>query len=272
MKGSMETGELRRAHPREIRQLIREGKCRVRTVGLAQAYVQANLAVVPEELALQFFTFCHRNPRPCPVLEVTEPGMTDLTYLAQGVDLRTDLGKYRVFERGECIAEVDNVVDYWQDDLVAFLLGCSLSFDWVLDKAGIRARWLEAGCTGCAYVSSVLCTPAGIFYGPMVVSMRPIRRDQVVRAVQITSRYPAAHGAPVHIGDPAQMGIIDLGKPDYGAPGPETRVDADEVPVFWGCGVTPQEVALHAKPKLMITHLAGHMFISDRRIEELAVL
>ncbi len=268
----MEREELRHAHPKDIRRLIREGKWREQTAGVAEGYVQANLAVVPEELALQFFTFCQRNPRPCPVLEVTEPGITDLTYLAQGVDLRTDLGKYRVFEEGECIAEVENIADYWEDNLVAFLLGCGLSFDWVLDKAGIRAKWLEPGSTGRAYVSSIPCNTAGVFHGPMVVSMRPIRRDEIVRAVQITSRYPAVHGAPVHIGDPAQIGILDLEKLDYGAPSPATRVDADEVPVFWGCGVTPQEVALRAKPRLMITHLAGHMLISDRRIEDLAVL
>jgi uncharacterized protein YcsI (UPF0317 family) len=267
----MKREQLRYAHPRDIRRLIREGKWREQTAGVAEGYVQANLAVLPEELALQFFTFCQRNPRPCPVLEVTEPGMTDLTYLAQGVDLRTDLGKYRVFEGGECIAEVDNVVDYWADDLVAFLLGCSLSFDWVLVNAGIGAKWLEPGCTGCAYASSIPCNPAGIFHGPMVVSMRPIRREQIVRAVQITSRYPAVHGPPVHIGDPAQIGILDLEKPDYGTPSPATRVDADEVPVFWGCGVTPQAAALHAKPRLMITHLGGYMFISDTKIEELAI-
>jgi uncharacterized protein YcsI (UPF0317 family) len=268
----MEREDLRHAHPQDIRRLIREGKWRQQTAGLAEGYVQANLAVVPEDLALQFFTFCQRNPRPCPVLEVTEPGMTDLTYLTQAVDLRTDLGKYRVFAQGECIAEPDNVVDYWRGDLVAFLLGCSLSFDWVLANAGIRAKWLEPGSTGCAYVSSIACQAAGIFHGPMVVSMRPVRRDQIVRAVQITSLYPAVHGPPVHIGDPAQIGILDLEKPDYGAPSPATRVDADEMPLFWGCGVTTQEVALHAKARLMITHLAGHMFISDRRIEDLAVL
>lgn len=263
--------ELRHAHPRDIRRAIRAGEWRERTVTVAEGYVQANLAVVPQELALQFFTFCQRNPRPCPILEVTEPGVTELTYLAEGVDLRTDLPMYRVFERGECVAEVDNVVDYWADDLVAFLLGCSCSFDWALVKAGIRVKTLEPGCTGCGYVSSIPCNPAGIFHGPMVVTMRPIRRDQVARAIQVTSNYPAVHGAPVHIGDPAQIGILDLEKP-IGPLNPATRVDSDEVPVFWGCGVTPQAVALHAKPRLMITHLPGHMFISDRRIEELGIL
>lgn len=268
----MDRGELRHAHPRDIRPLIREGKWQEHTIGLAEGYVQANLVVVPEELALQFFTFCQRNPRPCPVLEVTEPGVTTLRRLAEGVDLRTDLPQYRVFEEGECVAEVDQVVDYWDDNLVAFLLGCSASFDWALVNANIRVKILEPGGSPFAYTSSIPCKPAGIFGGPMVLSMRPIRRDQVVRAVQVTSRHPAMHGPPVHIGDPAQIGISDLEKPDIGPSNPATRVGDDEVPVFWGCGATPQAVALEAKPRFMITHLGGHMFISDRKVEEMAVL
>lgn len=268
----MKREELRHAHPRDIRRLIREGKWQEHTIGLAEGYVQANLVVVPEELALEFFTFCQRNPRPCPVLEVTEAGVTELAYLAEAVDLRTDLPKYRVFEGGECVAEADNVVDYWDDNLVAFLLGCSASFDWALVNANIRVKILEPGCSPFAYTSSIPCRPAGIFHGPMVVSMRPIRRDDVVRAVQVTSRHPAMHGAPVHIGDPAQIGVVDLEKPDIGPPNPATRVENDEVPLFWGCGATPQAVALQAKPSFMITHLGGHMFITDRKVEEVAVL
>jgi uncharacterized protein YcsI (UPF0317 family) len=264
----MNREELKNIRPSALRALIREERWRSHTIGLAEGYVQANLVILPRHMAFDFLVFCQRNPKPCPVLEVTEPGIAQLSYLAKDADLRTDLPMYRVFQEGECVAEVDNVTDLWRDDLVAFLLGCSATFEYSLISANIRLRHIEAGKIPPVYVSGIQCNPAGAFSGPMVVSMRPIRYDQVAQAVLVTSRYPAAHGAPVHIGDPGAIGIFDLEKVIFGE---SIEIRKDETPVFWACGVTPQFVALQAKPDLMITHLAGHMFVTDLLADEIAV-
>ena len=255
--------------PVELRELIRSGKWDRLTSGLAPGFVQANLVVLPKDLAFDFVLFCQRNPKPCPLLEVVEAGSAEPRQYAPGADLRTDLPKYRVFQEGELVAEVEEVHEFWREDLVSFLIGCSFTFESALIKAGIPLPHWEKGNNVSMYITNQELKHAGLFHGPMVVSMRSIHHTQVVRAVQVTSRFPSVHGAPVHIGDPSAIGIKDLDRLDYGDP---VEIREGEVPVFWGCGVTPQAVALSSKPSFMITHSPGHMFITDIRDEELAVL
>ncbi|HEU0021375.1 MAG TPA: putative hydro-lyase [Dehalococcoidia bacterium] len=256
-------------NPAELRGLIRTGQWRGVTAGVSPRYVQANLAILPRELAFDFLLFCQRNPRPCPLLEVMEAGRVEPALTAPGADIRTDVPGYRIYEYGKLTAEVSTLVDHWRDDLVSFLLGCSFSFESALADAGIPLRHQEMSCNVPMYITSIPTTPAGAFSGPMVVSMRPIKREQMVRAVQVTSRFPATHGAPVHLGDPAAIGIRDINRPDFGDP---VEIRSGEEPVFWACGVTPQAVALNSKPSLMITHAPGHMFITDQRDADYAVL
>ncbi len=256
------------ASPVELRELIRRGELVRPTGGLAPNHVQVNLAILPRDLAFDFMLFCQRNPTPCPLLEVVEAGSSEPKRMAPGADLRTDLGKYRVYENGEVVAEVEDISDYWRDDLVSFLLGCSFSFESALIRAGISLPHIEQGTNVSMYITSVQTEPAGVFSGPMVVSMRSVPREKVVRAVQVTSRFPAVHGAPVHVGDPSALGIKDVSIPDLGDP---TEIKEGDVPVFWGCGVTPQAVAMNSKPSLMITHSPGYMFITDWLDEDLAV-
>ncbi len=256
-------------HPREIRAEIRSGKLSGVTAGLARGFVQANLAVLPQEQAYDFLLFCQRNPRPCPLLEVTDPGSPAPAGVAAGADLRTDLPRYRIYKDGRLADEVTDATPYWRDDLVAFLIGCSFTFEWALLDAGIRLWHLEHGKNVAMWRTSTACRPAGRFHGPMVVSMRPIRAGDLPKAITVTARFPNAHGAPVHVGDPAALGIQDLGRPDWGDPQP---VEPGDIPVFWACGVTPQAVALASKPPFMITHSPGHMFITDVPNSALAVL
>ena len=256
-------------NPQEVRALIREGKWTRPTAGLTLGYAQANLVVLPKEWAFEFLLFCQRNPKPCPVLDITDVGSPHPVRVAQKADLRTDLPKYRIYCYGKLDAEVTEITDYWQDDMVAFLLGCSYTFEAALLAAGVPVRHIEEGRNVPMYITNIECTPAGRFRGPMVVSMRPIPSRQVVKAVEVTARFPKAHGAPVHIGDPATIGIEDLARPDFGD---AVTVKEGEIPLFWACGVTPQVAAREAKPELMITHAPGHMFITDLRDEELASL
>jgi len=258
----------RNATPPEVRALIREGKWRKPTAGLALGYVQVNLVILPRELAYDFLLFAQRNPKPCPVIEVTDSGSPGPKLTAPGADLRTDVPKYRIYRDGKLDREVTDLRDVWTSDLVAFLLGCSFTFEAGLLQAGIPVRHIEEGKNVPMFVTSIPCTPAGAFNGPLVVTMRPIPAPLVPRAVQISGRFPAVHGAPVHVGDPAALGIRDLGKPDFGD---AVTIRPGEVPVFWACGVTPQAVAMQAKPPLMITHAPGHMFVTDLRDEALAV-
>lgn len=251
-----------------VRTLIRKGEWTGPTVELARGFAQAGLAIVPERYALSFFTFCQRNPKPCSVLDVTEIGDPTPKLLAPRADVRTDLPKYRVFSHGKLVAEPTDIRSYWRDDSVAFLLGCSLTFETTLVTAGVPIRHLEEGKEPPIYVTNVPCTRAGPFGGPLVVSMRPIPHDMATKAVQITSRYPYTHGAPVHIGDPALIGIRDLGRPDFGQ---AVAVRPTDVPMFWACTVTPQAVAVEAKLELLITHAPNHMFITDRRHEDFTV-
>jgi len=247
-------------HPREIRQDIRNGKLTGITAGLGQNYVQANLAVLPKDQAYDFLLFCQRNPRPCPLLEVTDVGSPEPVGVAPGADLRTDIPRYRIYKDGVLADEVTDATPYWRDDLVAFLLGCSFTFEWALLDAGIRLWHVEQGKNVAMWRTSTPCRPAGVFHGPMVVSMRPIAAAQLAKAVTASARFPGAHGAPVHVGDPAAIGITDIARPDWGDPQEFARGD---VPVFWACGVTPQAVALASRPPFMITHSPGHMFITD---------
>jgi uncharacterized protein YcsI (UPF0317 family) len=253
----------------EVRQRIRSNLWRGVTSGVAPGYVQANLAILPRDLAFDFLLFCQRNPKPCPLLEVIEPGRTEPVLTTPGADIRTDAAGYRIYENGQLSAELDTLADYWRDDLVSFLLGCSFSFETAMVDAGIPLRHQQLGTNVAMYITNIETASAGAFSGPMVVSMRPIKREQVVRAVQVTSRFPATHGAPVHIGSPEDIGIKDLSSPDFGD---QVEILPDEEPVFWACGVTPQAVALKCKPPLMITHAPGKMFVTDQRDADYAVL
>jgi uncharacterized protein YcsI (UPF0317 family) len=248
----------------EVRRLARSGEWTGPTCGLAPDLLQANLVVLPQDWAFEFLLFCQRNPKPCPVLEVTDPGDPEPRHLAPGADLRTDLPRYRVYQHGELAAEPTEIVRWWRDDLVAFLLGCSFSFEQAMLRAGLPVRHIEQQRNVPMYRTNIACRPAGRIHGPLVVSMRPLRPDQLVRAIEITSRYPEAHGSPVHFGDPAAIGIADLSCPDYGE---AVTVRDGELPVFWACGVTPQAAIVEAKPPLAITHSPGCMFVTDWPIE-----
>jgi uncharacterized protein YcsI (UPF0317 family) len=255
--------------PREIRKDIRAGTYTGITAGLGPGHVQANLAVLPRDLAYDFLLFCQRNPRPCPLIEVTDVGSPEPVGVAPGADLRTDLPRYRIYKDGALADEVTDVTAYWRDDLVAFLLGCSFTFEWALLEAGIRLWHVEHGRNVAMWRTGIACRPAGAFHGPMVVSMRPIAAADLARTVTASARFPGAHGAPIHIGDPAAIGIADLAKPDWGDP---QEFRSGDVPVFWACGVTPQAVALASRPPFMITHSPGHMFITDLPNAALAAL
>ena len=254
--------------PQEVRALIRRAEFTRPTAGLAPGFAQANLVILKKELAYDFLLFCQRNPKPCPVLEVTDAGSPEAVLVAPGSDLRTDIPRYRVFRNGELVDEPLHIKDYWQDDFVSFLLGCSFSFESALLEAGLEVRHITEDCNVPMYITDVECKPAGVFSGPMVVSMRPFKAQDVVKAVQITSRFPAVHGAPVHIGDPSAIGIKDINSPDMGDP---VTIKPGEIPVFWACGVTPQAAIMRVKPELVITHSPGHMFIADIKDSELAV-
>ena len=256
-----------RMTPEEFRQMVRQGKWKDPTSGVCSGYAQANLAIVPQEVAFEFLLFCFRNSQPCPVIDVTEPGDPCPRGVAPGADLRTDLPRYRVFIEGELVDEPTDIRKYWRDDLVGFLIGCSYSFEWALKAASIQFRLMGA------FTSSLSCFSVGRFQGPMAVTVRLFKGTaDAVRAIQISSRMPAVHGAPVHIGDTKSIGISDLCQADlFPHPGisPQTP---EEVPVVWGCGITPQLVALKAKLPLMITHFGGHMFVTDKPVDALAVV
>lgn len=268
-KESISSEVLLAMKPREFRDLVRRGEWTEGTEGeICRNYVQANLVAIPKEYAFEFLLFCHRNPQPCPVIDVTDPGDPHPKLMAPEADLRTDIPQYRVFKGGKVIAEPTDVKDYWRDDLVAFLLGCSYSFDWALIAASVQYRFLGA------YSTNIQCIPAGRFHGSMLVSCRSMKRGyDAVRAIQISSRHLPSHGPPVHIGDHALIGIKDIRHPDIFAPlGVVTPPEPDEVAMYWGTGITPQTVAMESKIPFMITHYPSHMFITDRLSEETAIL
>ncbi len=253
--------------PRHVRSVIRQGFWSSHTSGLAHGHVQGNLVILPEVLAGDFLRFCQRNPKPCPALAVSEPGQFTLPTLGEDIDVRSDLPQYRIWRHGEMVREVGDIGDLWRDDLVTFVLGCSFSFEAALQEAGISLRHINEGKNVAMYRTSIATEAAGPFGGAMVVSMRPMRAADVIRAVQVTSRYPNVHGAPVHIGDPALIGVADIGKPDYGD---AVALLPDEIPVFWACGVTPQSAILNAQPAFCITHAPGCMLVTDLFNHQLA--
>ena len=260
---------MRNLTPESFREQVRSGAYTGPTAGVCDGFVQANLAILPKEDAFEFLLFCQRNPKSCPLIDVTDIGLPIPAASAPGADLRTDIPKYRVYRNGELTDEPADLNEYWMDDMVAFLIGCSFTFEEALIRNGIPMRHHEEGVNVPMYRTSVETVPAGKFSGPMVVSMRPMGAGDVVRAVQVTSRFPSVHGAPVHIGTPEEIGIRDIAKPDFGD---AVTVREGETPVFWACGVTPQSVAMHTKPSLMITHAPGHMFVTDLKSEQLGVI
>ncbi len=259
---------LRHAAPHEVRQAARTGELRGPTADLAPGFVQANLVVLPLALAADFTLYCLRNPKPCPLLAVGEAGNPSLPALGKDLDVRSDLPRYRVFKHGHLAEETTDVQKYWRADMVSFLIGCSFSFEGALLEAGLSLRHIEQGSNVPMYRTHIPTAPAGAFKGPLVVSMRPFTPADAIRAVQVTSRFPSMHGGPVHFGDPQQIGIRELATPDYGD---AVRIRAGEVPVFWACGVTPQEAIAQAKPEICITHAPGHMLVTDVRNSQYAI-
>ncbi|AOT72107.1 putative hydro-lyase [Geosporobacter ferrireducens] len=253
--------------PHEVRQMIRKGELERPTAGMCRGYAQGNLVILPKNLAYDFLLFTYRNRKACPVLEVTDMGDREFRQVAPGSDIAKDIPKYRVYKKGELLGEYREIQSFWREDFVSFLLGCSFTFESALMEAGIEVRHIQAGSNVPMYITNIACRPAGVFAGPTVVSMRPISNDKIVQAVQITSKYPSVHGAPIHIGNPGDIGIKDIHKPDFGDP---VEIRPNEVPVFWACGVTPQAVAMKTKPEIIITHSPGHMFITDIRNHQLA--
>ena len=239
---------------------IRAGRHATHTSGLADDHVQGNLVILPQALANDFLRFCQRNPKPCPVLAVSEPGDPMLPTLGHDIDIRSDVPRYRVWRRGELVDEVTDIGTLWRDDLVSFVIGCSFSFEQALLEAGVPLRHVAQNRNVAMYRTNIPTVAAGPFHGPMVVSMRPLKAADAIRAVQVTSRFPSVHGAPVHLGDPAQIGIADITRPDYGD---AVDVMPDELPVFWACGVTPQAAITQARPEFCITHSPGAMLITD---------
>ena len=252
----------------DARSRIRSGEWTGATSGMAPDQVQGNVVILPRELATDFLRFCQLNPKPCPLIGVSEPGDPRLPALGEDLDIRSDVPRYRVFQDGRCVDEPIDVKRWWREDLVSFVLGCSLSFEQALLAGGLRVKHVESGTAVPMFRTSLATKPAGPFRGPMVVSMRPYAPADAIRAIQITSRFPTMHGAPVHIGMPEAIGVRDLARPDYGAP---VEVGAGELPVFWACGVTPQAVVEAAKLPFCITHYPGAMLITDLRNAEISV-
>ena len=246
--------------PQEARQAIRSGQAFSTTAGLAPGYTQGNLAILRKELALDFMRYCQRNPKPCPLVGVSETGNPYLPTLGHDLDIRTDIASYNVYRNGELTDTVSDITDLWQDDFVAFIIGCSFSFEQALVSEGVALRHLDENLTVSMWRTNIETLPAGPFGGGMVVSMRPLVAEKAIRAVEVTSRFPHTHGSPVHLGNPALIGIKDINTPDWGDP---QRIEPDEIPVFWGCGVTPQNAIRQAKPDICITHTPGSMLITD---------
>jgi len=254
--------------PTRLREQIRTGKWTQPTSGAAAGFVQANLVILPAEEAFNFLLFCVRNPKPCPILDVLEPGVVE-PRIGSDADLRTDLPRYQLFENAKLVSEVDDVTPVFDNDMVSFLLGCSFSFEKAMLTAGLPIRNIEEDKNVSMYITNQACIPAGPFSSQLVVSMRPMTPAQAVRAVQITTRFHLTHGAPIHMGDPGEIGITDLSKPDFGDP---VTIKPGEIPVFWACGVTSQLAATSVPLRRVITHAPGYMFVSDVKDEDMTVL
>lgn len=246
--------------PLQLRHKIRSGQHRLPTAGFCGDYAQANLAIIPQSHADAFLRFCQRNPKACPLLAVSEPGDWSVPALGVDIDMRTDVPAYYIYRDGEFAGQTHSLGELWRDDLVTFAIGCSFSFEDMLMKAGIPLRHVEQEKNVAMYRTTIPNQAADPFGGNMVVSMRPMKARDAIRAIQITSRFPAIHGAPVHLGNPAEIGIADLSRPDFGE---AVEIMADELPVFWACGVTPQDAIRSARLPLVITHSPGHMLVTD---------
>ncbi|MBQ0832745.1 putative hydro-lyase [Marinobacter sp.] len=255
--------------PEDVRLAARHGSLVGSTAGMAKGFVQVNLVILPEEQANGFLRFCQANPKPCPVLAVSEPGARQCDVLGEDLDIARDVPSYRVYRNGKLDDTLTDVSEVWRDDLVTFALGCSFSFEHALLQNGVPVRHIEEGRNVPMYKTSIPLRPAGGFSGNMVVSMRPFRAAAAIRAVQITTRFPQTHGAPVHLGDPSLIGIENLGSPDYGD---AVSVAGDEIPVFWACGVTPQQVLMDSGVEFAITHTPGHMLVTDIPESQVALL
>ncbi|MDB5824039.1 MAG: hypothetical protein JWR21_2743 [Herminiimonas sp.] len=253
------TNQIENLSSAEVRALCRSGAFTGATSGLAKGRVQANMMIVPREDAFDFLLFCQRNPKPCPLVEVLDPGQFE-PRCAIGADLRSDLPGYRIYENGVLAKEVEDLREYWRNDLVSFLIGCSFSFEGALMAGGIPLRHVDTGVNVAMYKTNIPCQPAGLFSGNMVVSMRPVKSRDVAKAVEISGRFPQVHGAPVHIGHPEVIGIMDLARPEFGDAVP---LMPDELPVFWACGVTPQYIAEQSRLPFCITHAPGKMLVTD---------
>lgn len=247
-----------------IRERIRSGEHQGTTSGISGDKVQANVVILPRKYAFDFLLFAMRNKKAVPIIEVLEDGRYESVY-AKGSDVRTDVPKYNIYRYGELIETVDEVESYWQDDFVTFLIGCSFTFEQAIMDGGIDIKHIKEGKNVAMYKTDIPAEPAGLFHGQAVVSMRPFKKEDIDDVIAITERFPDMHGGPVHVGEPGEIGIANMKDPDYGE---AIDIADDEVPVFWACGVTPQNVALNAKPEIMITHLPGHMFITDINNEE----
>ncbi|CCN38528.1 conserved hypothetical protein [Vibrio nigripulchritudo SO65] len=257
------------AQAAEVRKQIRIGKFNQPTSGVASGLVQGNIVILPQEWANDFLRYCQNNPVACPLIAVSQPGYPLLNTLGEDIDIRTDVPEFNVFRHGKLTETVTDINSLWQSDFVTFVLGCSFSFEDALERAGLTVRNIESNTNVSMYRTNIETTASGRFHGNMVVSMRPFLAADAIRAIQVTSRLPKAHGAPVHIGDPKLIGIDDLSKPDFGD---AAEVHPHELPVFWACGVTPQVAIAHAKPPIAITHVPGKMLITDCLNDELAVL
>jgi len=260
--------ELRAMPPEQFRAIVRRGEWTDVTADASQNYGQANMIALPKEYAFEFMLFCHHNPRPCYIIDVTEPGDPHPRLVAPEADLRTDLPQYRIWKDGELIEEPHDATDYWRDDLVTFLIGCSWGFVWALEAAKATFRSLGD------YTTNIKLNPVGRLHGNMVCSCRAFpTAEKAVRAIQITTRHTAFHGPPVHIGDPTLIGIDHIGKPDAFIPPWSTEPpEPHETVMFWGCGITPQNVVMQSKIPYAVTHHPGHMFVIDKLVEEMAFM
>ena len=257
---ALSLSDLRALSNDALRREIRAGRHRSHTAGLGAGYLQTNVVILPEPFALDFMRYCQRNPKPCPLVGVSDTGDPMMRTLGADIDIRTDVPAYNIYRDGQLDGSATDIGDLWDETMVAFALGCSFTFEAALAEAGIPVWHVDHDTTVPMFRSSLPTVPAGPFRGPMVVSMRAIDAGAVDRAIEISRRFPLAHGAPVHVGDPAAIGIADPSRPDWGDPAP---IGPGQVPVFWACGVTPQFAIAAARVPLCITHKPGHMLITD---------